>query len=60
MGCCGQTAFDKLATNEELDREAGGRILAEKDAEVAESGEFGPEGGTLSEADFDEAREKGI
>lgn len=56
MGCCGQTVFDKLATNEELDKEAEGRELAEYADEVKERGEFGPEGGKLSEADFDEAR----
>ena len=52
-GCCGETDFEKLATFEELDET--GRVLSEKNDEIRERGEFGPEGGTLSDADVEDA-----
>jgi len=48
--------YERLATFEELDREPLGQEAAEHADEVAEHGEFGPDGGTLSDEDFADAR----
>lgn len=51
------TVYDKVAIFEELDRERPGRETADHLAEVTEYGEFNEAGGTLSRADFEDARE---
>ena len=48
--------FEQLATHEELDREPTGQEAAEYFDEVQEWGEFSEDGGTLSLADFEDAR----
>jgi hypothetical protein len=61
-GCCGQTdlgdRFERLATFDEIDKERpeGEAALAEELEAVRERGRFDEDGGTLSDADFDEAR----
>lgn len=58
QGCCGQTRFERLATFDEIDKERpeGEAALAEDLEATRERGKFGPDGGTLSDADWDEAR----
>ena len=53
MGCCGETDFEKLATNEELDKLPGETSLAFED--IAEEGTFDETGGELGRADVEDA-----